>query len=165
MALEAADPFLRKTIAVMAACGVAVMLVTLALICINIGLRPFGHGIRGVVEASGYMCALAVGLCMPGAQLAGSHISVGLRTDRLPESVRFAQAAACGLAGFALFALAGAELLEIAAYARSMGEYMEGFNVPYYGMTAGLAVGLLAHALVFAHGVASLICGGRRAAS
>lgn len=158
--LESGDAVLGRLSTIMAACGVILMLVMLAATCLNIGLRPFGLGVRGIVEGSGYLCALAVGLCMPGAQRAGSHISVGLRTAALSPGMQYAQAALCGLGCFALLLIAGMELVEIAEYARDTGEYIEGFDVSYYGMAAGLAAGLAVHALVFLHGVLSLVCGG-----
>ena len=161
--LAVSEGFLRKASFAMAACGVLAMLAMLALVCANIGMRPFGASLRGSVEISGYLCALAVGLAMPGAQLAGSHISVGLLAHKLPRSVRMVQTALCSLAALLLLGLAGREILAIAEYARDMGEYVEGFGISYYPMAAGLAAGLLLHALLFAHSLLSLCVAPRHA--
>lgn len=148
---------MRKASSVMALCGVLLMLAMLGMICLNIGMRPFDGGIRGVVEAGGYMGALAVGLCMPGAHFSGSHISVGLLEDRLPRIARLAQSIVCSAVGAALLGVAGWEILSIGEYARDWEEYIEGFNISYYGITIGLAAGLFVHALAFAHGILSLV--------
>lgn len=158
--LDAGEKGIRILSFAMAAAGAACMVLMLVLVCANIGMRPFGGSIRGAVEAGGYICALAVGLCMPGAQLAGSHIGVGLLTDRLSPAPRFVQTALVNIACGVFLFLAGREVLDIAAYARDMGEHMEGFDLSYYGIAAGLAAGLFTHALIFFHSLASLLAGG-----
>lgn len=127
------------------------MLLLLAIICANIFLRPFGGSIRGTVEISGYLCALAVGLAMPAAQLKGSHINAGLRASSLPKKLLLLQDMFCSLLACLLLGLAGKELLAIAEYAADMGEYIEGFTISSFGMAVGLAAGLLLQALLFAH--------------
>lgn len=157
--LDAGEKGIRVLSFTMAAAGAAFMVLMLVMVCANIGMRPFGLSIRGAVEAGGYLCALAVGLCMPGAQLAGSHISVGLLTDSLPPVPRCVQAVLVNIACGAFLFIAGREVLDIAAYARDMGEHLEGFDISYYGIAAGLAAGLFTHALIFIHSLASLIAG------
>lgn len=129
------------------------MLLMLAVITVNIILRPFGSSIRGTVEVSGYLCALAVGLCMPAAQLAGSHITAGLWESSLPPFLRQLLNPFGNLLCAFLLLLAAKELGSIADYARDMGEYIEGFNISYYGMAMGLAAGVALHGLLFFHGI------------
>lgn len=157
--LDHSERAIRRLSVCLAAVGVLLMLTMLVMICANISLRPFGSGIRGTVEAGGYLCALAVGLCMPGAQFAGSHISVGLRENRLPVVLRRLQEFVVNGVSALLLFFAGREVLSIAEYSRDMGEYIEGFNIPYYAMAAGLAAGLFVHALIFAHMLASTLLG------
>lgn len=147
--LSVTETVLRKLSLVAAFIGGAAMLVMLAIVGANIALRPFGESIRGTVEISGYLCALAVGLCMPAAQLAGSHIAAGLWASALPEKGRKLRAAFgnCVCAAF-LFAVAG-ELHAIAEYASDMGEYIEGFGFSYYGMALLFAFGIALHAALF----------------
>jgi TRAP-type C4-dicarboxylate transport system permease small subunit len=155
--LERSAGLLRKAAYAMAACGVIGMLVMLGLVSANIVLRPFGAGLRGSVEISGYLCALAVGLCMPAAQLAGSHISVGLLAQKCPVCLQTAQTALCSLASCLALGLAGREIVAIAEYARDTGEYIEGFGISSYGLALGLAAGLFLHALLFAHSLLRLV--------
>lgn len=152
-ALTMAEKCLRGVSLAAAVFGGAVMLAMLCVITANIALRPFGGSIRGTVEISGYLCALAVGLCMPAAQLAGSHISAGLWASSLPRRVRQAQKAACNALCAGLLLLVSRELFGLAEYARDMGEYIEGFNISYYPMAVGFAFGIGLHALLFLQAV------------
>lgn len=143
------EAVLRKLSLLAAFIGGAAMLVMLGIVSANIALRPFGESIRGTVEISGYLCALAVGLCMPAAQLAGSHIAAGLWATALPERGRKLRAAfgncVCGTFLF----LVARELCAIAEYANDMGEYIEGFGFSYHGMALLFAFGIALHAALF----------------
>ena len=149
--LDVSEKWLRSLSLAAAAVGGAVMLVMLAVVTANIVLRPFGGTIRGTVEISGYLCALAVGLCMPAAQTVGSHISAGLWVASLPRFMRRMQKAAAALLCAGLLTLVARELAGIAEYARDMGEYIEGFDISYYGMALGFALGIGLHAVLFLH--------------
>lgn len=150
-ALDITEKWLRYAALAAAAFGGLAMLLMLGIVSANIALRPFGESVRGTVEISGYLCALAVGLCMPAAQTVGSHITAGVWVPALPRPVRLAQKAISGLLCAALLALVARELFDIAGYARDMGEYIEGFEISYYGMALGFAFGIALHAAIFAH--------------
>lgn len=142
---------LRKLAMILAGVGAITLLLFLILVCANIILRPFGHGIRGTVEMSGFLCAIAVGLFLPAAQFAGTHISAGFWADRQPRSLRRAQDLAINLFCAFLLTLAGKELLLAADYSYYMGEYVVGFKLPIWAIILGLALGVLTHALCFIH--------------
>lgn len=164
--LERTGRVLRVFSLALAGAGGLVLLLMLGLVCANIVLRPLNGGIRGTMELSGYLCALAVGLCMPAAQLAGSHIAAGLWTGSLPRAARHAQRALCSLFCACLLAGAGVEILGVAEYADMMGEYLDGFDFSCAVMALGLALGLFAHAAIFVHESLSavLLPGGRTGA-
>lgn len=147
--LTIAEKWLHRAALTAAALGGLMMLAMLGIVSANIGMRPFGASIRGTVEISGYLCALAVGLCMPAAQSVGSHIAVGVLVASLPKPVRLLQKCASGLICALLLALVARELFYIAEYARDMGEYIEGFGISYYSMALGFAFGIGLHAAIF----------------
>lgn len=150
--LDISEKWLRYAALAAATAGGLAMLAMLGVVAANIALRPFGESVRGTVEISGYLCALAVGLCMPAAQTVGSHIAAGVWVSSLPRPVRLFQKAISSLLCAALLALVARELFGIAAYARDMGEYIEGFDISYYPMAVGFAFGVSLHAAIFAHG-------------
>lgn len=147
--LEQIEKLLRLLSRLASIIGCAALLAMLALVCANIAMRPFGGGIRGTVEMSGYLCALAVGLCLPAAQLAGSHISAGLWLRIFPPRFRLAQQALISLVCAGLLLAVGRELLALAEYTRESGEYIDGFDFSYFGMILGMAIGVALHGLVF----------------
>ena len=153
--LERTGRALRTLSLLLAGAGGVTLLLLLLLVCANIALRPVNGGIRGTMELSGYLCALAVGLCMPAAQLAGSHIAAGLWAHDLPRWARHGQRALCSLLGVGLLAAAGLEIVGVAEYADMMGEYIDGFDFSYALPAFGLALGLFAHAVIFLH---ALLC-------
>lgn len=162
--LAVTERWLRAIAFASAALGGAVMLVMLAVGAANIVLRPFGGSVRGAVEISGYLCALAVGLCMPAAQVVGSHICAGLWASALPRLARRAQELTSSLICACLLFLVAKELMGIAEHAREMGEYIEGFDVSYYGMAIGFAFGIALHAAIFIHGALSAMFSAKEAA-
>lgn len=149
--LTISEKWLRYAALASAAAGGLAMLAMLVIVSANIVMRPFGESLRGTVEISGYLCALAVGLCMPAAQTVGSHITAGVWVASLPRSVRLLQKGVSSLICAALLALVARELLGIAEYARDMGEYIEGLDISYYGMALGFAFGIALHAAIFIH--------------
>lgn len=156
--LENARAPLRALSIGMACAGGAVMLLMLVLVCANIVIRPFGESIRGTFEMSGYLCALAVGLCMPAAQLSGSHIAAGVWADALPAFLQKAQAPLCNLLCAALLFLVARNLLLVADYAFVMEEYIDGFSFSYGGMALGFCLGIGLHALLFIHALLCALC-------
>lgn len=149
--LDITEKWLRNASLAAAVLGGIAMLAMLVIVFGNIVMRPFGESIRGTVEISGYLCALAVGLCMPAAQTVGSHIAAGVWVSSLPRPVRLLQKLLSSLICAALLALVARELFGIAGYADGMGEYIEGFGISYSGMALGFAAGICLHAALFAH--------------
>lgn len=150
--LKKSGRLLRGLSLLMTALGGGAILLLLGLVCANIVLRPLGHSIRGTLELSAYLCALGVGLCLPGAQVAGSHISAGLWASALPRAVNRFSAPLCSLLCACVLLLAGRDLLSMSEYVWMMGDRIDGFRFSYYGLIAAFAAGVLLHALIFLHG-------------
>jgi TRAP-type C4-dicarboxylate transport system permease small subunit len=149
--MDATETWLRRAAYAAAAIGGAAMILMLVLVTANMVLRPFGGTVRGAVEAGGYLCALGIGLCMPAAQMSGSHIAAGLWVSSLPDAAQLAQGSAGSLLCAILLILVGRELFDIAAYALETGESIEGFGISCCGMAAGFGLGVALHAALFLH--------------
>ena len=128
--------------------GGVCLLVLLLGICSNILLRPFGASFRGVVEISGYVCALAMGLCLARAQTTNSHITGGVWAQAVPRKLRRPLEAGIALFCAALLLLAGREIADIGMYAHVSGEKVEGFPFSFFAMALGMAGGLVLQAIV-----------------
>ena len=157
--LDRSDSVMRKLTFILACIGALLLFLLLVMVCANIIMRPLGHGIRGTVEMSGFLCAIAVGLCLPAAQVAGSHICAGFWADRQPRFLREIQEPLVSLFCAVLLGLAGKELLMVAEFSYFMGEYVDGFKLPVWGMIVGLALGVVGHSLCFVHGFLRIMLG------
>ena len=149
--MDAMGVWLRRIAYAFAAAGGAAMLTMLALVTANMVLRPFGGTVRGAIEASGYLCALGIGLCMPAAQIAGSHIAAGIWASSLPRFAHLTQKGASALLCTALLFLISRELFGIAEYALDAGDSIEGFGVSYCAVAIGFGIGMALHAAIFLH--------------
>jgi len=149
--LDISEKWLRYAALAAASVGGMAMLVMLGIVTTNIAMRFLGGTLRGTSEISGYLCALAVGLCMPAAQAAGSHIAGGVWTSSFPLRMQRIQKCGASLLCMVLLALVARELYSLAEHAWDMDEYIDGFSIPYYGMAFGFALGIALHAAIFAH--------------
>lgn len=154
--LEKTEKILLKLSKLLAYAGAAALALILAVTCANILLRPFGGTIRGAAELGGYLCALALGLCLPLSQMTGAHISAGLWNHRLPRALRLFMELLVSAACTAILVFAAREIYGVADYAMEMGEYIDGFEFSYFPMALALALGLLLQGVIFAHGFVRL---------
>lgn len=129
--------------------GGVVLLIMLLLFCANIALRMTGGGLHGTVEISGYLCAMAVGLCLPAAQLGGSHIELGVLTAGFSERSLSIQKALVSVLSMLVLLFVFKELLDLANYTSLSGETIEGFPFSGVAMILGMSFGVLLHALLF----------------
>ena len=144
-----ADRVLRLAAGLAAGLGGCVLLLMLGVTCAGIIMRGLGGNLNGAVEIAGCLCALAVGLCLPAAQYAGSHVEVGVMAERLPKAARTAMRAPVNLACAAVLLLMAVELRELTSYTVDIGETIEGFPFSSACMTLGLALGATLHAGIF----------------
>lgn len=144
-----ADRALRLAAGLSAGLGGCFLLLMLGVTCAGIVMRGLGGNLNGAVEIAGCLCALAVGLCLPAAQYAGSHVEVGVMAERLPKAARTAMRAPVNLACAAVLLLMAVELRELASYTVDIGETIEGFPFSSACMTLGLALGATLHAGIF----------------
>ena len=144
-----ADRALRLGAGLAAGLGGCVLLLMLGVTCAGIVMRGLGGNLNGAVEIAGCLCALAVGLCLPAAQYAGSHVEVGVMAERLPKAARTAMRAPVNLACAAVLFLMAAELRELASDTVDIGETIEGCPFSSACMTLGLALGATLHAGIF----------------
>lgn len=155
--LNKSDKVLLRISRLLAYAGAVALFIILLLSCANIVLRPFGETIRGTAEMGGYLCALALGLCMPLSQLTGAHISGGLWNKHLPQSVRVIMETLVSAACCAALLLAAREIGGVAAYALEAEEHIDGFRISYFPMAVALGIGLSVQGVIFVQSLLKLV--------
>ena len=141
--------WLKRISYVAAIAGGLCMLAVVAVTCVNIAMRVIGPGLHGAVEISGYLCALAVGLSLPAAQLNGSHIELGVFSSSFSDRVLLIQKSIISLLSIIVLSVVFKELLSLASYTNMSGELIEGFSFSFVLMALGMALGVFLHCLVF----------------
>lgn len=110
----------------------------------------FGYSLRGVVEISGYLCAAAIGLSLPLAQIKGCHVAAGLLEERLPAGWIRAQRVLTALACVFFLGVVATEMTALGLFVLDVDERIDGWNFRYYGLVFALAAGCAVQALVLA---------------
>lgn len=122
----------------LAALGGVFLLLLLVLVCANAGARLFGLPLRGAVESSGLLGALAGALALGFAQISHNHITGGVAMHLLPRRVRLVLDTLAYAAGAVFFALAAWELWDMALFTLESGETIDGVGglYPWFIMLA-----------------------------
>ncbi len=143
------DTILLNTARAMFAAGGLLLAAMLTLTLTNIVARGlFGYSLRGVVEISGYMCAAAIGLSLPLAQIKGCHIAAGLLEERLPTGWIRIQRTLTALACVFFLGVTALEMASLGLFVLEVDERIDGWNFSYYGLVFALAAGCAGQALV-----------------
>lgn len=122
----------RRGIALgLAALGAVFLVLLLGLVCSNAGARLLEIPLRGAVESSGLLGALAGTLALGFAQINHNHITGGVAAHSLPRWARRGLDALAHAAGAAFFALAAWELWDLALFTLESGETIDGVGALY----------------------------------
>ena len=157
---------LLNTARAMFAAGGVLLVLMLALTLTNIGARGlFDHSLRGVVEISGFLCAAAIGLSLPLAQIKGCHVTAGLLEERLPAAWIRAQQALTAAACVFFLGVAATEMVSLGLFVLDVDERIDGWNFSYYGLVFALAAGCVVQALVLMAELGRVLAGGRSRAA
>lgn len=142
---------IRRALAVGLACvGGGFLLLLLVLVCLNAVTRFFGLPLRGAVESSGLLGALAAALALGYAQIHHNHITGGSAFARLPRSVRHGLDLLAQAAGVLFFALAAWELADLALFTLESGETVDGVGELYPWLILATVPGFAGQALIVA---------------
>lgn len=139
----------RRGIALsLAALGAVFLLLLLALVCSNAGARLLEMPLRGAVESSGLLGALAGTLALGYAQVSRNHITGGVAAHSLPRPVRRGLDALAHAVGAAFFALAAWELWDMALFTLESGETIDGVGALYPWLIMLSVPGFLGQAVI-----------------
>lgn len=151
---------LLDTSRAMFAAGGVLLALMLVITLTNILARGlFGYSFRGVVEISGFLCAAAIGLSLPLAQIRGCHVAAGLLEERLPAAWIRAQQALTAAACVFFLGVTATEMVSLGLFVLDVDERIDGWNFSYYGLVFALAAGCVVQALVLVAELIRLLSG------
>jgi len=137
--------------------GSLVLLMTLTVV--DVVLRGFRKPIAGTYELVAFAGALVIGLSMPLAQRARSHIYVEILVERLPRAARDAVHAVTRVLVIGLFAVIGWNLVKYGAGLMASHEVSLTLQVPFWPFAFALALGCLVQCMVHVGEIARILAG------
>ncbi len=117
---------------------VGAMLVTVA----SVTMARFGRPILGDTEIVSLAAGVAIALFLPYCQMRGSHVVVGIFTDRLPPRAKSVLDAVVALAMAAVVAVLAWRLMQGGLDAHARGRASMFLGLPQWWGFAGAAAGL-----------------------
>ena len=117
---------------------VAAMLVTVA----SVTMARFGRPILGDTEIVSLAAGIAIALFLPYCQMRGSHVVVGIFTDRLPARAKATLEAVMAVAVAVVVAVLAWRLMQGGLDAYTRGRASMFLGLPQWWGFAGAAVGL-----------------------
>lgn len=123
--------------------GGALLVIMMALTCVDIVGRMLGYPVFGAYELISFMAALAVALSLPDTHAHKRHIGVEILTTRLAPATRLRLALITDLVALLLFAVVSWRMFVYAGQLRRSGEVSMNLGMPEYTITFAVAVGFL----------------------
>ena len=136
----------------LAALGGLFLCLLVLLVCLNAATRFFGFPLRGAVESSGLLGALAAALALGYAQIHRNHITGGVAIEALPPRLRRILDLLAMAAGAVFFTLAAWELADLGLFTLESGETVDGVGGLYPWLILLTVPGFLGQALIMALG-------------
>ncbi|MFV0438766.1 MAG: TRAP transporter small permease [Desulfopila sp.] len=123
--------------------GAVLLLAMVALTCIDVVGRLFGHPVFGAYELMSFMAALVATAALPDTHTEKRHIGVEIVTNKLGKRTnRFLQLGT-GILACAIIGIAAWQLVLLARNVRLSGEVSMNLGAPEYMVIAAVAVGFV----------------------
>jgi TRAP-type C4-dicarboxylate transport system permease small subunit len=120
----------------------------IVLTIVDVVLRGFGKPIVGTYELVAFSGAIAIGLSMPQTALQRGHIYVDFLIAKLPRAGRDLFNIATRGCVFAIFAIAGWNLLKYGWDLQKSGEVSLTLQMPFYPVAYGIGICCFVQCLV-----------------
>lgn len=120
--------------------GLALAAMTLLTIG-NIGFRLLWAPIKGAVELTGFLGAIAAAFALGTTQLQGGHTSVDILILKYPQWGQRLLPVVSSLLGAGFFSLAGWQLIRWGSTLQRTGEVTETLRIIYYPFVYAVALG------------------------
>lgn len=114
-----------------------------ALTCVDVFGRMFGHPVFGAYELMSFMAALIAAAALPDAHMERRHIGVELVTTKLNNKVRYAVEFMTDIISCAIFGIVAWRMFILAVKVRASGEKSMNLGAPEYLVMAAVGVGFV----------------------
>lgn len=119
------------------------------LICVDVILRVFGHGIFGAYELIKFLVAVMVGLSVAYTQVKRGHISMDLLLSRLPKRIQEIIGTVNIFLTTGFYALLTLELAKLGGKLWRVGQVCDLIELPIFPFVYAVALGSVVTFIVF----------------
>jgi len=123
--------------------GSLLLLAMVALTCLDVFGRMFGHPVFGAYELMSFMAALVAAAALPDTHANKRHIGVEIVTEKLSRKTRWYLEVAIDLVSFVIFCVVTWRMFVLAVNVHNSGELSMNLKAPEYLIMAAVGVGFL----------------------
>jgi len=123
--------------------GSLLLLAMVALTCVDVFGRMFGHPVFGAYELMSFMAALVAAAALPDTHARKRHIGVEIITEKLSRRTRLILEVISDLVAFVIFCIVTWRMFILAMNVRESGELSMNLEAPEYLIMASVGVGFL----------------------
>jgi len=132
--------------------GAALLVIMVALTCLDVVGRLFRHPVFGSVELMSLMGAVAVAMALPYTHAEKGHIGVEIVMDKLPRRVRDFFELITSLLSLLLFGIVTWKMFEYSVKMKESGEVSMNLGLPEYLIIGVVGFGFIIFTLTIVKG-------------
>lgn len=137
--------------------GAGLLVIMMALTCVDVVGRLFRHPVFGSIELMSLMGAITVAMALPYTHSVKGHIGVEIVMDKLPRKLRRIIELVTGLLTLILFGIVTWKMLEYAFKMRESGEVSMNLELPEYLIIGLVGIGFVMFTLTIVKGIAETL--------
>jgi TRAP-type C4-dicarboxylate transport system permease small subunit len=134
--------------------GAGLLVIMMALTCVDVVGRLFRHPVFGSIELMSLMGAVAVAMALPYTHAVRGHIGVEIVIDKLPRTLRLVIEVITQLLSLVLFGIVTWKMFEYSIKMMESGEVSMNLELPEYLIIGVVGLGFVMFTLTIIKGIA-----------
>ena len=137
--------------------GAGLLVIMMALTCVDVVGRLFRHPVFGSIELMSLMGAIAVAMALPYTHAVKGHIGVEIVIDKLPRTMRLVIELITNLLSLGLFGIVTWKMFEYSIKMMESGEVSMNLGLPEYLIIGVVGLGFVMFTLTIIKGMAETV--------
>jgi TRAP-type C4-dicarboxylate transport system permease small subunit len=134
--------------------GAGLLVIMMALTCVDVVGRLFRYPVFGSVELMSLMGAIAVAMALPYTHSVKGHIGVEIVIDKLPRTLRKVIELVTGILSLVLFGIVTWKMFEYSVKMMESGEVSMNLGLPEYLIIGVVGFGFVMFSMTIIKGIA-----------
>lgn len=137
--------------------GAGLLVIMMALTCVDVVGRLFRHPVFGSIELMSLMGAMAVAMSLPFTHAVKGHIGVEIVIDKLPPTLRAVIELVTAILSLILFGIITWKMFEYSIKMMESGEVSMNLGLPEYIIISVVAIGFVMFTLTIVKNIAETL--------